>query len=105
MSWPEFANFLRWLPPTPDSALFRAKHPNSWWWTPTHDFLAAVLVAVQSGNWQRGGGKGRQPEPVRRPTDNEGPAVQIPDELTPDVLAAAKQAMRDELQRRRKKGA
>lgn len=69
LNWAEFKNFIEWLPPTEASAYFRARHPNSWWWTPETDFLAAILCAIQGGNWQRSGGKGRQPEPVKRPSD------------------------------------
>jgi len=38
------------------------------------------LCAVQGGNWQRGGGKGRQPEQITRPSDTP-PAVRSGAEL------------------------
>jgi hypothetical protein len=83
------------LPPTAQSAYFRARHPGSWWWTPDTDFFAAILAAIQAGNWQRGGGKGPQPEPIKRPSDDQ-PKV-------PDVneLEAQRNALRAELARRR----
>ena len=50
-------------------------YPKSWWWQPDMDFLAAILNALQWGNWQRGGGKGDKPKPVKRPRD---PSKKIP---------------------------
>jgi hypothetical protein len=82
------------LPPSGESAYFRARHPRSWWWTPDTDFLAAILCAVQGGNWQRGGGKGRQPEQITRPSDTP-PAVRSGAELN-----ARRAAMDAELARR-----
>src|SRR5262249_53391868 len=34
LSWWEFRNLLQHLPASGESAYFRARHPNSWWWTP-----------------------------------------------------------------------
>lgn len=61
------------------------------------DFLSAILVTVQTANWQRGGGKGPQPQPVQRP--KERPKIT----MTSDELAARKKAHADELERRRQK--
>lgn len=69
MPWPVLRDFLTHLPPTGESAVFRAQHPQSWWWTPELDFIGAVLTAIQWGNWQRGGGKGDKPKPVKRPKE------------------------------------
>jgi hypothetical protein len=92
------------LPPTADSAYFRALHPKSWWWTPQTDFLAEILAAVQGGNWQRGGGKGPQPQPVKRPADDTKPEPALP---TTEQLTSQREALRAELARRRahKRGA
>jgi hypothetical protein len=94
------------MPPTGESAYFRARHPNSWWWTPDTDFLAALLCAIQGGNWQRGGGKGPQPEQLKRPRDDTAPDTtgQLP---TTEQLTNQREAMRAELARRRahKRGA
>lgn len=84
LAWCEFRRFVEHLPPTPDSALYRARHPNSWWWTPEIDFLSAILVTVQGANWQRGGGRGAQPKRVERPTDTPKKTA------TPDELAERK---------------
>ena len=59
------------LPPTGESAYFRARFPRSWWWTPEMDFLSSTLLAVQAGNWQRSGGKGDKPKRVGRPNENK----------------------------------
>jgi hypothetical protein len=77
--------------------LFRAQHPQSWWWTPQTDFLALILQAVQGGNWQRGGGKGRPPEAVKRPSDRRESI------RTSDELKARRAAMDAELKRRRQR--
>lgn len=65
LTWTDIRDFITWLPQ--DSAVYRHKFPESWWWTPQLDFLGAVLNAIQWGNWQRGGGKGEKPKPVKRP--------------------------------------
>jgi len=33
------------------------------------EFLAGILFSVQSGNWQRGGGKGSKPKAWKRPRE------------------------------------
>ncbi|MGY1896203.1 hypothetical protein [Nocardia gipuzkoensis] len=43
------------------------------------ELLALILHAVQGANWQRGGGKGEQPELITRPTE-ETELPQQPDE-------------------------
>jgi hypothetical protein len=68
-SWCHLRDFVAHLPPVPECALFRAHNPASWWWTPEFDFFAALLNAAQWANWQRGGGKGDKPQPVRRPRE------------------------------------
>jgi hypothetical protein len=67
--------------------------------------LAAILCAVQGGNWQRGGGKGRQPELVKRPSDAPL-AVHTGAELTARRAAMdAELARRAALKKQRQKGA
>ena len=87
---------LQHLPRTGESAWFRATHPNSWWWTPAHDFAAVILHALQGANWQRGGGKGQQPVLVKRPYDPRPGSVR-----TADDLAARRAAQKAELAKRR----
>jgi hypothetical protein len=40
-------------------------------WGVSELLLRQVLLAVQGGNWQRGGGKGQKPKPVELP-DGKG---------------------------------
>lgn len=97
-TWPDFRDFVTHLPPNDDSALYREQHPQSWWWTPDHDFLAAVLTAIQWGNWQRGGGRGDKPAPVKRPAEKlkKAPGA-VP--TTSDELAARKNALKQKIER------
>jgi hypothetical protein len=55
LSWHELDVFLSHLPPTADSALYRARYPRSWHWTPDTELLALVVHAAQGANWQRAG--------------------------------------------------
>lgn len=77
-----------------DSALYRARHPRTWRWGLDIEFLSAILHVLQQANWQRGGGKGNKPKPVRRPTDTKTLDAKIP-------MAERKRVMDDELARRR----
>lgn len=97
LSWPDFRDFVTNLPPTADSALYRARMPESWWWTPELDFLGAVVNAVQWGNWQRGGGRGDKPKQPTRPM--ERPTRVQADPVTPDELKARKQALKEQMER------
>lgn len=79
------------IPPTADSALFRARHPDSWWWTPDHDFLSSILYTLQGANWQRAGGKGQTPSRIERPKDKKRPARQV---RSAEELAKRKQKLK-----------
>jgi hypothetical protein len=50
-TWNDLRDFIANLPPSHDSALYRVRHPQSWWWTPEIEFLGAVMTAIQWGNW------------------------------------------------------
>ncbi len=39
-------------------------------WSTEALLLRQVLYAIQGGNWQRGGGKGKKPKPVDLPDGN-----------------------------------
>lgn len=93
VSWQEFYHWLRWMPPTADSAYYRAQKPNSWWVTPELQLLAAVLYAVEAANWQRGRCKGPAPKPIKFPQDRK---ISVKDG---DDLSARRQRIAD--QRRR----
>jgi hypothetical protein len=58
--------------------------------------LTLILQAVQGGNWQRGGGKGKPPEAITRPSDTPITVT------TAEQLAARRAAQNAELARRRK---
>lgn len=88
LSWTEFYHWLKWLPPTPETAYFRARKPNSWWVTPELQLLAGVLYAGEAANWQRGGCQGNAPKPVKFPQDRDETVRDA------DELAARKNAIR-----------
>lgn len=66
MTWRKLRALLRNMPPD-QSVLYRQLQPELAWST-TDYLLAGVWDSVQGGNWQRGGGKGRRPDPIPRPT-------------------------------------
>jgi len=103
LSWPEFRAFINNLEPSSRSALYRAQYPKSWWWTPEMDFLAAITHAVQSANWQRGGGRGPRPKPMKRPKEARKKTAKTVDPQSGNELAAKKQAMWNEIARRQRK--
>lgn len=80
-TWNDLRDFVAHLPPMPDSALYRAQNPKSWWWTPEMDFLAAILNTGQWGNWQRGNGKGDKPRAIKRPKEDPKKGPKSADEL------------------------
>lgn len=54
--------------PRADSALVREIEGNeSHQWDLDAHLLAGILDSLNSANWQRGGGRGRRPQPVPRP--------------------------------------
>jgi hypothetical protein len=79
------------MPPSGESAYYRARKPNSWWVTPELQLLSGVLYAVEAANWQRGGCQGNAPKPVKFPVDKEV-SVKDVDDLN---------ARRDRVRRRR----
>ena len=93
ITWKEFYYWLVWLPPTGKSAYFRAKKPNSWWVTAELQIMAGVLNAVEGANWQRGGGKGTPPKPIKFPEDRE---IKVKDS---EDLKARKEANKKRRQR------
>jgi len=91
LSWRDFHHFLKWLPPTAESAYFRALRPKSWWVSPEMQLLAGIMYALEGANWQRGGGQGTAPKPMKFPDDKE-PVLKDLDEL---------RARKDAIRRRR----
>lgn len=69
LPWGRLRDWLGHLPA--DAALWRSMdHPRQWGWA--EHLTAAALYATQMGNWQRGGGKGRRPKPVKPPGKTDG---------------------------------
>lgn len=98
LGWADFKDFVEWLPPTGESALWRARKPQSWWVTPEIKFLTTAIHVLELANWQRGGGRkggGVKPQPIRLPEDRE---VKIKD---PETLAEKRRQQAEHLQRRR----
>lgn len=96
LSWREFASLVAHLPPTGESALYRARFPKSWWWTHETDLLAAQVHALQGANWQRSGSKGDPPEVIMRPRE----VWEL--EQSSDSEAVPLDEIRNELARRRR---
>lgn len=89
--WRRFRAVVTNLPRT--SALARSMHGEAVAWDTTDHLLAAAVDALNAGNWQRGGGKGRRPKPIPRPGESKrgsgrtlGTASLTPAEL--DLLLA-----------------
>jgi hypothetical protein len=96
--WADFRDFVEWLPPTGESAVWRARKPQSWWVSPEIKFLTTAIHVLELANWQRGGGRkggGQKPQPIRLPEDRE---VTV---KNPEVLAEKRRAQAEHLQRRR----
>lgn len=67
LSWRDLEVIVDHLPRT--SALGRSVGGERAAWGPAEYLLAGLLDAANSGNWQRGGGKGARPKRVKRPED------------------------------------
>ncbi len=50
-----------------DSAYAHAALGEQASWSLDAHLLALVIDTLRTANWQRGGGKGRRPQPIRRP--------------------------------------
>jgi hypothetical protein len=61
--WDDFAIWVKFLPTS--SQLYQSVHGAQW--SPELHMLANIFDTLASGNWQRGGGKGPRPKPVKRP--------------------------------------
>ena len=99
LDWAELRDFIRWLPPVPENALYRDMHPKSWDWNTNTEFQSMILYALQGANWQRGGSpEDKRPEMILRPddfkTEPESEPEQPEQTFTLDTI-------KDELARRR----
>lgn len=79
LGWDDFAVWVKFLPAS--SQTVQAAHGPSW--SPELHMLANIVDVLSWANWQRGGGKGSKPKPVKRPGDKNsqtfGRAVPIDD--------------------------
>ena len=57
--------YLRHLPL--NSPLGVALHGDAARWGPAEHLLAVAIDVLQGANWQRGGGRGSRPQPIKRP--------------------------------------
>lgn len=55
-------------------------------WKHNEELLAAIVDILAVANWQRGGGKGQRPKPVKRPHDEKKAKI------TPEEVKAQAQA-------------
>lgn len=96
LSWSDFKDFLENLPPTGESAYWRAIKPRSWWVTPEYVAIKHNTYAVELGNWQRAGGKkaGAQPKPPKFPEDKD-------QQITSEDFQERRQAQREHLAKAR----
>lgn len=65
LTWRRLRVLLRHLPL--DAALHRVIQGDVAAWSANEHLLAGVLDTLRWANWQRAGGKGRQPRPIPRP--------------------------------------
>ncbi|MBW3663576.1 MAG: DUF5361 domain-containing protein [Actinobacteria bacterium] len=65
LDWSRLRAVVVYSPAT--SALASSMHGDAASWSVSDHLLAAAVDALNAGNWQRGGGKGRRPKPVARP--------------------------------------
>lgn len=65
LDWSRLRAVVVYSPPT--SALARSMFGDATSWSVSDHLLAAAVDALNAGNWQRGGGKGRRPKRVTRP--------------------------------------
>lgn len=81
LSWVDLRAVVRHSPRT--AALARAVHGEGVDWDAGVHLLATAVDLLASGNWQRGGGKGVRPKPLKRPQEKRriGTTVLTLDEM------------------------
>lgn len=63
-SWTDFAAFVKFALPTSQLAISTVGYEP---WLRSEVLLATLIDTVRAGNWQRGGGKGPRPKPIKIP--------------------------------------
>jgi hypothetical protein len=94
VSWWDLICVLRWLPQ--DAAVFRLRHPDTWWRTIEVELAAKQFDALRAANWQRSGDPNApRPEPILPPLPEpaENKPVEKPKMTSTEI--------RDELAKRR----
>ena len=86
LTWRRFLSLLSQLPATSQTAL----SVNGYIWGTIEELNAAQIDILAAANYQRGGGKGRRPEPIKRPWQKP---------VTPEVALQQKQNKEDVLSR------
>lgn len=66
--WDDFAVWVKFMPAS--SQLFQAVRGPQW--SAELHMLANIFDTVAAANWQRGGGKGGRPKPIKRPGGKSG---------------------------------
>lgn len=84
MTWRKFDALLSGLPP--GSAYIRAVRPELAWNENEH-LLAHIADLLAGGNWQRSGGKGQRPKPIKRPGAEEATFGQGPGHTVEELNA------------------
>lgn len=69
LTWGDLYDYVRYG--NTDTALALERYGDTVLWGITDHLLATVADALIAGNWQRGGGKGRKPDPIPRPGAEE----------------------------------
>jgi hypothetical protein len=85
LSWRRLHALLRALPR--DSATAHAVLGEDAAWGTSEMLLASAVDALNVGNWQRCGGKGRRPKRIARPGTTQGQRLGRSD-MTPDETVA-----------------
>jgi hypothetical protein len=63
--------------PEPGSAFARKVLGEDHHWNLGNQLLAAIADRIGQGNWQRGGGKGQRPRPIKRPGVTSGTTTRV----------------------------
>ncbi|GAA2618732.1 hypothetical protein SMC26_40290 [Actinomadura fulvescens] len=92
ITWRQLRVFLEHVPL--DSATARSVHGEAAVWGMPEQLLAAVVDVLNWANYQRGGGKGNRPRPVKRPGDGRRTThygrTHLSSEQAIDLLARAR---------------
>lgn len=86
--WRKLYHLIRYLPAeAATSRELTGRNPETEWGNSEH-LLAAIFDVLRAANYQRGGGKGAKPKPIRRPTDPQPQKVLAGEAMTPAELDA-----------------